>query len=152
MIRLLSYISIIPLVILLACGNSQNKEIDELLLKREKALEAKDVESYLTLISPDYSEERDGHTLTLEDIKKSFLTNVSLFDGLQISHTDRSIYMKDNKADVFQITEVRASINDSKSVFKMSEKIAIEKIGDKWLIVKESDADFFDGYVFGGSN
>ncbi len=150
--RLLSYISIIPLVILLACGNSQNKEVDDLLLKRQQALEAKDVESYLTLISPDYSEERDGHTLTLEDMKKSFLTNVSLFDDLQISHTNRSIYMKDNKADVFQITEVRASINDSKSVFKMSEKIAIEKIGDKWLIVKESDADFFDGYVFGGSN
>ena len=150
--RLLSYIAIIPLLILLACGNPQNKEIEELLQKRQKALEAKDVESYLTLVSPDYSEERDGSTLKLEDIKKSFLTNVSLFDDIQISYTDRSIYLKDNKADVFQITEVRASINDSKSMFKLSEKIGIEKIGDKWLIVKESDADYFDGYVFGGTH
>jgi len=149
--RLLSYIVIIPLAFLLACGNSQNKEIEELLLVRQKALEAKDVELYLTLISPDYSEERDGNSLTLEDIKKNFLTNVSLFDDLQISYTDRSIYLKGNKAEVFQITKVRASINDSKSVFKLSEKIGIEKIGDKWLIVKESDADYFDGYVFGGT-
>ena len=149
--RPLSYISIITLVILLACTNSQNKEIDELLVQRQKALETKDVEMYLTLISPDYSEERDGNTLTLEDIKKSFLTNVSLFDALQISHADRSIYLKDDYADVFQITKVTASINDSKSVFKLSEKIAVQKFGDKWLIVKESDADYFDGYVFGGS-
>ena len=149
--RLLSYIFIIPLLVLLACGNSHNKEIDELLLKRQKALETKNVEMYMTLISPDYSEERDGNTLTLEDIKKSFLTNVSLFDALQISHADRSIYLKDDTADVFQITKVTASINNTKSVFKLSEKIGVQRAGDKWLIVKESDADYFDGYVFGGS-
>lgn len=149
--RLLSYIFIIPLLVLLACTNSQNTEIDELLVKRQEALETKDVELYLTLISPDYSEERDGNTLTLEDIKKGFLTNVSLFDALQISHADRSIYLKGNTAEVFQITKVTASINDTKSVFKLSEKIGVQKTGDKWLIVKESDADYFDGYVFGGS-
>ena len=149
--RLLSFIILVPLIFLYACGSSQNKEIDELLSVREKALEAKDADLYLTLISPDYREEQGGSTLTIEEIKKNFLTNVSLFDKLEISHTDRSIYLKGNKAEVFQIIRVRASINQSNSVFKLSEKIGVEKIGDKWLIVKESDADYFDGYVFGGS-
>lgn len=149
--KFLSYIVLIPLLLLLACTNSQNKEIEQVLTVREEALESKNADLYLTLVSPDYSEERDGKTLGLEDMKKNFLTNVSLFDDLEISHSDRSIYLKENKADVFQITKVTASINDSKSVFKLSEKIAIEKIGGKWLIVKESDADYFDGYVFGGT-
>lgn len=149
--RLLLYLWIMPLLFLLACGNSQNKEIEEVLTVREEALETKNSDLYLTLISPDYSEEREGSTLTLEDVKKNFLTNVSLFDDLEIAHTDRSIYLKGNEAEVFQITKVTASINDSKSVFKLSEKIGLEKIGDKWLIVKESDADYFDGYVFGGT-
>ncbi len=149
--RPLSYIAVISLVFLLACGNSQNKEIEEALTVREEALETKNADLYLTLIYPDYIEEREDKTLKLEDVKKNFLTNVSLFDDLEISHADRSIYLKDNKADVFQITKVTASINDSKSMFKLSEKIAFEKIGDKWLIVKESDADYFDGYVFGGA-
>ena len=149
--KLLLYIFTVPLFLFLSCQGPQNSEIEELLSIRESALESKDVDSYLTLITPDYQEERDGNTLTLEEIKKSFLTNVSLFDTLQITHTDRSIYLSGNKAEVFQITTVQASINDSKSVFKLSEKIGLEKTGDKWLIVKESDADYFDGYVFGGA-
>ena len=149
--RLLIYLPIIPLLFALACGNSQNKEIEKVLTAREEAFETKNTDLYLTLVSPDYIEERDGETLKLEDVRKNFVTNVSLFDALEITHTDRSIYLNGNQAEVFQITKVKASINDSKSLFKLSEKIGLEKIGDKWLIVKESDADYFDGYVFGGS-
>ena len=150
--RPLSTIVIIPLLILLACGNSENRQIEVLLNEREKAFHTKDVDLYQTLISPDYIEERDGSVLRLEEIKKNFLTNVSLFDTVDVSHSKRSIYLKGNKAEVFQITTVQASINESKSEFKLSEKIGVEKIGGKWLIVKESDADYFDGYVYGGGN
>ena len=148
--RLHSYISIICMVILFSCGSSENKEIEELLSQREKALETKDVELYMTLITPEYSEQKGENVVGLEDIKKNFLTNVSLFDTLEINHSDRSVYRNGNEADVFQIILVEASINDSKSVFKLSERIGFKKIGDKWLIVKESGADYFDGYVFGG--
>ena len=149
--RLLSYIPIICLIILASCVSGENKEIDELLSLREKALEAKDVELYMTLITPKYSEQKDGKIIGLDDIKKNFLTNVSLFDTLEISHSDRSIYKNGNEAEVFQIILVKASINDSKSLFKLSEKIGFKKIGDKWLIVKESDADYYTGYAFGGN-
>ena len=150
--RLASRISLICLVVLVACGSGENKEIGALLSQRENAFETKDAELYMTLIEPGYSEQKDDKTIGLEEIRKNFLTNVSLFDNLKITHSNRSIYMKGNEADVFQITLVEADINDSKSAFKLSEKLRVKKFGDKWLIVKESGADYFEGYVFGGQN
>ena len=147
--RRLSYIPYLLLLLLLACGNSRNNEIEEVLTMRENALETKDVGLYLTLISPDYNEERDGKTLGLRHLEKNFKDTYPIFNTLNITNTDRSIYLKGSRAEVFQINRVEATINDEKSVFKINEKIALEKIGDKWLIVKESDADYFTGYAFG---
>lgn len=142
------YFPLIIVSILLACGNSQNKEIEQVLELRETALETNDVDLYLTLFSENYSEEREGQNVGLQDIKKNFQDTFPIFRTLDISNTDRSIYIKGEKADVFQINRVEAKIDD-KSVFQIKEKIALEKIGDKWLIIKESDADYFTGYAFG---
>jgi len=46
---------------------------------------------------------------------------------------------------------VRASIEDSKSKFRVIDKIQLEMIDGKWMIVKESDADLFSGFAFGGT-
>ena len=145
----LLYIPAAVLIFVLACGNPQNSEIEEALNLREKALETNDLDLYMTLISPDYKEERAGKMLGPGDIKKNFTDTYPIFHTLEISSTDRSIYLKGNQAEVFQINRAEATINDEKSVFKVQEKIVLEKIGDKWLIVKESDADYFTGYAFG---
>lgn len=137
------------LLILAACGNPQNSEIEKLLEVREKALETKDVNLYLTVITPDYNETRDDKDFALANLKEYFEKTYPIFNTLDITNTDRTIYIKGNDAEVFQINRVEATINDDKSVFQIKEKIALQKFADKWLIVKESDADYFTGYAFG---
>jgi outer membrane lipoprotein-sorting protein len=141
------------LFILLAvsCGGQGDKEIDQVLDTRTKAFETKDLALYMTLISPDYRQEKKGKIIGLEEVEKNFRINVELFDKLAVRNADRTISSDGKKANVVQKTYVDASIEGSKSKFRIIEKISLAKINGKWLIVEESDADFFTGYVFGGS-
>lgn len=151
--RLLSYLFILFIVLLVSsCPNQGNAGIDKLLSDREQALETKNVDLYMSLISPDYNQEKDNKTIGVEEIRKNFLSNVTLFDNLEISHANRSIYDKGQKTEVVQMTIVDVAVNETKSKFKINERIQLVEIDGKWLIVKESDADFLERFVFGGSN
>jgi len=151
--RLLSYFFILFVVLLASsCPNQGNADIDKLLSDREQALETKNVDLYMSLISPDYNQEKNNKAIGVEEIRKNFLSNVTLFDNLDISHVNRSIYDKGQKAEVVQMTVVNTAVNESKSIFKINERIELAKIDGKWLIVKESDADFLERFVFGGSD
>jgi len=151
--RSLTFIFFIVIsLITVSCGNSQNKEIEAALSERDHAIETKDADLYMTLISPDYNVEENSKVIGIEEVKKQFLSNVTLFDDLKVTHANRSIYERDNKIEVVQLTVVDASVNETKSRFKVNEKIQFEKIDGKWLIVKDSDADYLERFVFGGSN
>jgi hypothetical protein len=142
---------IICLVILLdSCGNSDRKEIESVLSQRQRALETKNLELYLECISPGYRVDKNGEVIDIDKLKKQFETNVSLFDDIQISSKDQSIYIEGNTANIAQRTDVKLRIDKDKSSFRLSENLVFEKIDGKWRIIKESDADFLDGFVFGG--
>jgi hypothetical protein len=142
---------IICLVLLLdSCGNSDRKEIESVLSQRESALETKNLELYLECISPGYRVDKNGEVIDIDKLKKQFETNVSLFDDIQISSKDQSIYIEGNTANVAQRTDVKLRIDKDKGAFRLSENLVFEKIDGKWTIIKESDADFLDGFVFGG--
>lgn len=138
------------LLLIVSCGKSDENEIEELLSRRHKAFESKDVDLYLSCISPDYKEEKGDQVIGIEDLKKNFLSNVSIFDQIEISYSDRSMYQEGEKADVVQKTAVEVTIENDQSRFQINEKIGLGKIKGKWAIVKESDADFLKGFVFGG--
>lgn len=144
----------LPIFVLLlligSCGKSDENEIEELLSRRHKAFESKDVDLYLSCISPDYKEEKGDQVIGLEDLKKTFLSNVSIFDQIEISYSDRSMYQQGEKAEVVQKTAVEVTIENDQSRFQINEKIGLGKMKGKWAIVKESDADFLRGFVFGG--
>lgn len=151
--RLFSCLLIVFLVVIAAsCGNPDNKEIEKILSKREEALEAMNVDLYMTLIAPDYNQEKNNKVLGLEDVRKKFLSNVTLFDKLDITYANRSIYERDGNTEVVQLTVIDASVNDTKNRFKVNERIQLAEIDGKWFIVKESDADYLERFVFGGSN
>jgi hypothetical protein len=150
--RLLSCLFILSLVFVVSCGNPENKEIEKVLSDREEALETKNVDLYMSLISPSYNQEKNNKAIGLEELRKNFLSNVTLFDDLELTYANRSIYERDDNTEVVQLTVVDASVNDTKSRFKVNERIQLAKIGGKWLIIKESDADFLERFVFGGSN
>jgi len=142
---------IICLIILLdSCGNSDRKGIESILSQRQSALETKNLELYLECISPGYRAEKNGEVIDIDALKKQFETNVSLFDDIQISSKDQSIYIEGNTANVAQRTDVKLRIDKDKGAFRLSENLVFEKIDGKWRIIKESDADFLDGFVFGG--
>jgi len=138
------------LLLIVSCGKSDENEIEELLSRRHKAFESKDVDLYLSCISPDYKEEKGDQVIGIEDLKKNFLSNVSIFDQIEISYSDRSMYQEGEKAEVVQKTAVEVTIENDQSRFQINEKIGLGKIKGKWAIVKESDADFLRGFVFGG--
>lgn len=146
------YLFLLLTIFVLSCGSPQNEEIESQLSIREEAIETKNVDLYMTLISPDYNVEINNKVIGAEAIKKKFLSNVALFDELEITNANRSIYERDDVTEVVQLTVVDALVDDTKNRFKVNEKIQFSKIDGKWLIVKESDADFLERFVFGGSN
>ncbi len=150
--RLPSFFFLLLTIFVLSCGSPQNEEIESQLSIREEAIETKNVDLYMTLISPDYNVETNNKVIGAEAIKKKFLSNVALFDELEITNANRSIYEKDDVTEVVQLIVVDALVDDTKNRFKVNEKIQFSKIDGKWLIVKESDADFLERFVFGGSN
>ena len=150
--RLPSFFFLLLTIFVLSCGSPQNEEIESQLSIREEAIETKNVDLYMTLISPDYTVETHTKVIGAEAIKKKFLSNVALFDKLEITNANRSIYERDDVTEVVQLTVVDALVDDTKNRFKVNEKIQFSKIDGKWLIVKESDADFLERFVFGGSN
>ncbi len=75
-----------------------------------------------------------------------------LFDDLNITHANRSVYERGGNIEVVQLVVVDASVNETKSRFKVNERLQLSNINGKWFIVEESDADFLERFVFGGSN
>lgn len=150
--RLLSFLFIGFLLVIASCGGSNNEEIDNFLSVRERAFETKDADLYMTLLAPDYNVEKNNKTIGAEEAKKNFLSNVTLFDDLSITHANRSIYERHDKTEVVQLIVVDATVNETKSRFKVNERIKLSKIDGNWYIVEESDADFLERFVFGGSN
>ena len=134
------------------CVDSDRDKIEDLLSKRQKAIETKNVNLYMSCISPTYRQEKDGKVVGIEQIKKNFLSNVTLFDQIRVSYYDRNIYNADKRVNVSQKTKVDVRLEEDNSRFQLSENIIFEKINGEWKIVKESDADFLRGFVFGGMN
>lgn len=141
--------SILLIVLVVSCGNSQNRDIEKVLDTREKAFETKDEGLYMSLISPEYKQEQKGKIIGPDEVRKNFNINVKLFDSVSLSTSDRTIYRDGDKAEVFQKTIVDARDDEGNKKLKLNEKIALARINGKWLIVKESDEDFFYGFVFG---
>jgi len=139
------------LMLLVSCGHPERDEIKVLLSYREKAFENKDVELYMALIAPNYRQIDQGKEKLREDVKKLFLTNVTIFDSISIESADKDIYIDKNKANVVQKTIVNAILEDESGRFILIERIKLEKINGKWLIVKEPDSDFLTKFVFSGS-
>jgi len=132
-----------------SCGNSDREKIEGTLSKRKKAFETKNLKLYLSCISPNYRGEKNGQVIGIEEVKRNFVSNTSIFDRIKISHSYRTIYLKGEKADITQRNAVEVKLEKEEGHFMLKENIGFEKINGKWLIVKESDADFLKGFVFG---
>jgi ketosteroid isomerase-like protein len=149
--RSLLCISLILALFVVSCGSDEQRAIEEVMSLRQKAFETKDADLYMTLIAPDYKQEKKGKTIGPGEVKKNFEVNVKLFDTIRLTSTDRTIYTEGDRAEVFQKTIIDATDDQGKSRLRIKEKLSLARENGKWVIVRESDEDFFYGYVFGRS-
>ena len=140
-------------IIFLSCGSSEKQEIQNLLARRENAIETKNAAEYADCISKNYNETKDGKNVSFDDIRKSFENNAKIFDSIEISSSDLNIYMKDNntKADVYQKSQYRLTIANDSSRYTAVEQLQLQKVDGKWKITKESNVDLFKAFAFGSS-
>lgn len=152
MIRQTAFLLLLPIIFLFSCTDNDNKLIEQTLDMREKAYESGDVELFMTLVSPNYLSIQDGRTVKTGELKKYFEGLSKVFDKIDLSHSNRSIYLDGDKAKVVQKSLVKIEIVEEniKTNFVMNEVIEMEKSNGKWLIVKEPEKDYIDGFVFGG--
>jgi len=146
--RILRCALLVLMLFAVSCGSDEERAIEEVLSLRTQAFETKDADLYMTLIAPDYKQEKKGKIIGPEEIKKNFEVNVKLFDTVRLTSTDRTIYTEGDRAEVFQKTLVEATDDQGKSRMRIGEKLSLARENGKWLIVRESDEDFFYGYVF----
>ncbi|MGQ0794144.1 MAG: hypothetical protein ACT4NX_08715 [Deltaproteobacteria bacterium] len=146
---ILALIICLALAAALSCADTSERDIEAVLASRENAFETRDVEKYLSLIAPNYREDAEGKHLGLEDIKKRFLANISIFDEIALSSLDRDVYRRGEQIEVFQKVKVRVKVDKDEGEFLAQEVIAFAKVNGVWMIVKESKADFLGGFVFG---
>jgi ketosteroid isomerase-like protein len=149
--RTLLCISLILALFLVSCASDDQRAIEEVMSLRQRAFETKDADLYMTLIAPDYKQEKKGKTIGPGEVKKNFEVNVKLFDTIRLTSTDRTIYKEGDRAEVFQKTIIDATDDQGKSRLRIKEKLSLARENGKWVIVRESDEDFFYGYVFGRS-
>lgn len=149
--RSLLCISLILALFVVSCGSDEQRAIEEVMSLRQKAFETKDADLYMTLIAPGYKQEKKGKTIGPGEVKKNFEVNVKLFDTIRLTSTDRTIYTEGDRAEVFQKTIIDATDDQGKSRLRIKEKLSLARENGKWVIVRESDEDFFYGYVFGRS-
>jgi len=114
--KALSFFFLLLTLIVMSCGSPQNEEIETQLSIREKAIETKDVDLYMTLISPDYSVEENNKVIGLEAVKKKFLSNVALFDELEITNANRSVYERDGVTEVVQLIVIDALVSGTSTI------------------------------------
>ncbi|NIX15936.1 MAG: hypothetical protein GWN11_08650, partial [Candidatus Dadabacteria bacterium] len=112
----LTMLFVIPV---LSCGNADNNDIKKVLSDRQTAFETKDLQLYLTCISPDYSQKVGDSVVGIEELSKNFQTNTTVFDTLKITRKDISIYMKGQGiAEVYQKSLFNLKIESQSSKFK----------------------------------
>jgi len=118
------------LLLSISSCSSDESEIKDLLLKRWKALENKDIALYSECISPDYPR-RDE---LIERIKNNF----TRLDNIKIIPQEPVIYIDKNIATVYQEIRVIITIKEQSQEFNSREKLILKK-NNGWKIINGLD-------------
>ncbi len=140
----------ISILLLLSCFNSDKKEINNLLDKRQKAFELKDEGLYSSLIVENYINDSNGKKIDKDGVINQFKINVSAFDKISFVKSKREIFVKKNSAKAILDTSIALTIDNETVNYSTKELLSFVKVDDKvWEISKESELDLFRGFVFG---
>ena len=108
------------------------REIKAVMSIREKAMQKKDINLYMGCISKEY---RDN-TETYEIIRQKMLQNFRVFEKIEFSHSNQTVYINRDLATVVQDYELGFTIAGDRDHARGKEKIFLKKEEGKWKILK----------------
>lgn len=126
------FLSLLMLISFVSCGKSPYQEVEEAVLSRQRAMNAKNLEAYMSVISIKYS---DGKK-TYKDIKSEAEKNFSAFDKIEYNSQKRGIYLENDQAVAVEEYVLSFWIADKKHSLKNKERLVLRKEDGGWKIVK----------------
>jgi len=128
--QLLSFL--LPVLFLLACQVSEEEKINQMVNRRQEALQKKDLSLYLSCISRAYQDKEEDFSGLEKRIDGYFKT----FDRIAYSSWDRSIEIEGNTATVIQQFYLETEKGEKKKGYSGKEALFFKKEGKEWKIIK----------------
>ena len=110
----------------------EEHEIERSLLRREKALVEEDIRLYMSLVSPDYSDEGEGP----DEIREKVLQIFRVYDEIEYRSFDREIFFHGSAAGVEQSFSMSAIMMGASKTFSGAERFELIKTEDGWKFSK----------------
>jgi ketosteroid isomerase-like protein len=128
--QLLSFL--LPVLFLLACQVSEEEKINQMVNRRQEALQKKDLSLYLSCISRAYQDKEEDFSGLEKRIDGYFKT----FDRIAYSSWDRSVEIEGNTATVIQQFYLETEKGEKKKSYSGKEALFFKKEGKEWKIIK----------------
>jgi ketosteroid isomerase-like protein len=117
---------------LIACQISEEERIQQILNRRQEALQKKDLALYLSCISKSYQDKDEDFSRLQNRMEGYFKT----FDRIEYSSWDRSIQIEGDQARVTQQFFLRVEKAGKENRYSGKEGLFLRKEGKGWKIIK----------------
>ena len=118
-------------ILLASCSLSEQAQVKKVLEARRLGLEKKDIELYMSSLSPRYGGQAEGASL----LRKKALDMMEGFDSIQMHISSRQVAITDQSAEAFQTYEVQVRKGEQVRDLRGKEKIGLRKEEGGWKIV-----------------
>ena len=108
------------------------KAIGLVMFTRERAIREKDIDLYMTCISEDYTDNTD----TFDMVKERMHKNFEVFDRIDFSTSDRTVYLEDQTATLVQDYDLVFFVDGKSDRARGKERIFLRREDRGWKIVK----------------
>lgn len=141
---------LLPLLVFSACGDHDEKGIDQVLETRNKAYNERDADIYKQLVYDNYNIVENGEIIDKDELVNRFAANTGAFDSISMKNSERAIEVDGSRANIVQKTSVDLRIENETVSYEFTEVLSLKKAGNEWKISRESKIDLFRAFVFGG--
>lgn len=112
--------------------NAMEKEIKQVLLLREQAVESKDINKYMRCISENYEDRTETYAMIKEKMQKNF----DAFELIELTQFNQSFYQEGDRVMLVQDFELSFVMAGERDYVRGKERIFFEKKNGTWKIVK----------------
>ena len=128
--RSLSFL--LPVLFLLACQISEEEKINQILNRRQEALQKRDLSLYLSCISRAYQDKEEDFYRLQKRIEGYFKT----FDRITYSSWDRSVQIDGETSTITQQFYLEVEKGEKKNHYSGREVLFLKKEGKAWKILR----------------